>query len=289
MCLDCGRQCEKIALGERRECGHCGSRQSTSSLQAKHPSLLQKAITACMGEVACIKKMVQQEHCEDDYIIDGSRAEALAALKAMVKVDAAAEAREGRKHGDAGHSIWELRGVHLGKGVCRQKTTDDLFAAFVMWGKHQGSGEGEEGGGAGSGFLAGEEGTGRYNISKALRRLQNFALFQEELFEQFLQEPVEMEELNAPIPYSWVRQYVHVPVARGPEGQRTMENMYSNCQVPAHGSDGEAHDEKRKEDDKKKEVETRTSIRLMFGLFLLMSFDDVAVTGGEWLSNVLDE
>ena len=172
MCLDCGQQCEKSSLGERRECGHCGCKQSTSSLEAKHPSLLQKAISACMGEVACINKMVQQEQCDDDYIIDGSRAEALAALKAMVKADAAAEARERRKHGSAGPSMWELRGVHLGKGVCRQKTMDDLLAAFVMWGMDKGSGEGEEGGGSGSGFLADVQYTERFNISKALRRLQ---------------------------------------------------------------------------------------------------------------------
>jgi len=57
-----------------------------------------------------------------------------------------------------------------------------------------------------------------------------------------------------------------------------MENVYGTCLAPGHVP-GHVPDREAKE--KREQEETRTSIRVMFGLFMLMSFDDVAVTGGE--------
>jgi hypothetical protein len=71
----------------------------------------------------------------------------------------------------------------LGAGICAAKTRDDLFLAFIMWA--------EQGAGGASGAAGGG---GSFNVSKAMRRLQTFAEYQEANFE-FLCEPIEAAEL----------------------------------------------------------------------------------------------
>lgn len=275
LCLGCGRPCDQSALQERGGCAYCGSKQSLHT----DPSLLRRAMAAIRSEVTCVKKMVKQEQCELDYVIDASPDEALRALRAMVAADAAAEARERAKIGGAGHSIWELRGVHLGSGVCVQKTLDDFLMAFVMWGREGsaretavgGRGAGGEGAGGGREWNgSAPECTARYNISKALRRLQNFAMFQEQCYEQYLQEPVTVEEVGryVSIENHPLKALVGCPVARGPQGHRIMEISYAPADVSAAAAGRECLEP------------PCASFRSFFGLVLLMCFDDVAVTDG---------
>ncbi len=275
LCLECGRPCEQSALEESVVCACCGPRKNDQSL-------MQRAMGAIRSEISCVKKMVQQEQCEHDYIIHATQEEALCALKAMVAADAAAEARERVKNGGAGHSIWELRGVHFGRGVCVNKTMDDFFMAFVMWGREAGSGEAAVGrGAAGSDFFhrsacslrSGSQCSARYNISKALRRLQNFAMFQEQCYERFLLEPVTIDEVDAYV-YSQDQRtrcmlgLIGIPVARGPQGHRIMELSYAFVQPSAAASSRQSQEA------------AHSCFRNLFGQILLMSFDDVAVTDG---------
>jgi hypothetical protein len=259
-------------------CPYCGPRKND-------PSLLQRAMEAIRSEISCVMRMVKEERCEPDYIIDASQEEALCALRAMMAADAAAEARERARTGGAGHSIWELRGVWMGQGVCENKTMDDFLLAFVMWGKEVGSaGGGAEGA---SEFLVHRTAlsprsvsrcTARYNISKAMRRLQNFALFQEECYERFLQDPVTIEELDPCVYYQQGARCIGtlaLPVARGPQGHRIMEIAYDLAQPSAAAS------------SRADLATSRANFRKWFGLTLLLSFDDVATSDGLiWRENL---
>ena len=69
---------------------------------------------------------------------------------------------------------WALRGVHLGKGIALGKTLDDMYSSFLHW-AHKPEDVSEK----------------RFNITKAYRRLEAFATFQETHFDEFFNEPIE--------------------------------------------------------------------------------------------------
>ena len=102
------------------------------------------------------KMMSNMEGSEqrDDVVMTCAMPEALAALHNMMQKTAAAEAAAGRR-------TWELRGVHIGKGPAAGKTLDDFLAAFLHWCQKED-----------------DRAAGRFNVTKAMRRLTSFAEYQ---------------------------------------------------------------------------------------------------------------
>eukprot|EP00040_Diaphanoeca_grandis_P024493 m.134675 g.134675 ORF g.134675 m.134675 type:complete len:386 (+) comp29750_c1_seq4:127-1284(+) len=70
---------------------------------------------------------------------------------------------------------WELRGVHLGKGIALGKTLDDVYSSFLHWAQKPE-----------------DVSEKRFNITKAYRRLEAFATFQETHFDEFFNEPIDV-------------------------------------------------------------------------------------------------
>ena len=235
-------QCGQGSTSERQhKCSACDSGEWTLAA-GESRSLIRTFLAQAKAEVAIHKQgKTDAAHQEDDFIVTASQQEALAALKALVAAAVAAEARQKREHGGTGRcSIWDLRGVHLGAGICVAKTRDDLFLAFVMWAEQE---------------------PGSFNVSKAMRRLQAFAEFQEAHFEAFLSEPIELADLAK-------CDLVNLPVSKTTSGHRAL--VFNGMKYPEFTREN-----------------VKDIMRFNFGIALCMSFDDVSVRCGVmWIENL---
>jgi hypothetical protein len=168
-CAECGRG---TATVEQRSCADCGGSEwnfagvsalATAGMQSEFIHFLQ-TINGSLGFEG-----------EDDVIVMGDLSEediglaaAQAVLNSMVEKARASEGELGCR--------WDLRSLHLGKGICVDKTRADVLRAFLLWSQT------EE-----------DQHNARFNVSKAFRRMGNFVLWCEK-FEKFLQEPLTLDD-----------------------------------------------------------------------------------------------
>ena len=234
-CYLCGQGSTSEA---QQKCSACnGSEWTLAAGESK--SVIRSFLTHAKAEIASLRQSQNAAaHQEADYIVTASQQEALLALKAMVAAAVAAEARQGGKQSGSRKCIWDLRGVHLGAGICVAKTRNDLFLAFIMWAEQE---------------------AGRFNVSKAMRRLQTFAEYQEEHFEH-LREPIELAEL-AEIELSDEGRLLSLPLSKTTSGHRA---LVFTCEKK-FGVTPES---------------CRRTTRFIFGVVLCLSFDDLTVTNG---------
>jgi len=234
-CYLCGQGSTKEA---QEKCSACNGSEWTLA-EGESRSVIRSFLTQAKAEIASLRQSQNAAaHQKEDYIVTASQQEALLALKGMVAAAVAAEARQQRKLTGSRKCIWDLRGVHLGVGICVAKTRDDLFLAFIMWA---------------------EEGAGRFNVSKAMRRLQTFAEYQEAHFEH-LREPIELAEL-AEIELSDEGSRLSLPLSKTISGHRALVST----SPPKLGVTPESD---------------RRTTRYIFGVVLCLSFDDLTVNNG---------
>jgi len=230
---------------QQLKCSACDSSEWTLAA-GENRSLIGTFLAAVRAETAIYRRAkTDAAHQEDDIIVTASQQEALAALKALVAAARAAETMQENDHSERGRcSIWDLRGVHLGAGICVTKTRDDLFLAFIIWAEQE---------------------PGSFNVSKALRRLQAFAKFQEENFEAYLSEPIDLAELaKCDVETS-------LPASKTASGHRWISYHRMNLPWEFTG-------------ERVKEI-----IRCNFGIALCLIFDDVSVKCGVlWVEDMCD-
>ena len=236
-CYQCGQGCASEA---QEQCHVCNCREWTRPQGQAASSWIRRLLSWVMVDLRTMlaaKRAGAQR--QDDYVVTTSRGEALDALKGMVASAAAADVRQqqanDRHH--THHSIWELRGVHLGSGVCAGKTRDDLFLAFVIWA---------------------EQGPGIYNVSKAMRRLQAFAEFQEQHFQRFFSTPLEVQDASLSA-YT----FANIWLPQDPAGRRSLVIEVVEAPQTPHT-----------------EESIREFVRFYFLMVLCLCFDDLSVSGG---------
>ena len=182
-CSKCGKGSTKA---DRDTCKECGA-----SVWMLVDSADADGLKASITSEAKMMAEMEGKDAADDVVKVCKLPDALAALQEQV--DAA----------KASSRAFEFRGVHLGKGVATGKSVHDLLTAFLYWAQKP---EDREAGLCPSHvplFFAPLRlltlqhqycnirlGAGRFNISKAFRRLQTFAEYQEKYFDQFFSEPV---------------------------------------------------------------------------------------------------
>jgi hypothetical protein len=113
-----------------------------------------ESLKASMVSEAKMMSNMEGSEQKGDVVMACAMPEALAALHDMMQKAAAAAAA-------AGKQTWELRGVHIGQGPAAGKTLDDFLVAFLHWCQK------DE-----------DRAAGRFNVSKAMRRLTSFAEYQ---------------------------------------------------------------------------------------------------------------
>ena len=158
-CVQCGRGSTKADRATCKDCG-CSEWVMVDSADGLKASMVSEA-----------KMMNDMDGKEEtgDIVIVCPLPDALSALSQMVQEKA--DAAKGGEH------TWEFRGVHLGHGAAAGKTQDDLLTAFLYWAQKPADRE-----------------AGRFNVSKAMRRLTAFAIFQEKYCEEFFADPVIVTE-----------------------------------------------------------------------------------------------
>lgn len=110
-----------------------------------------------------VEMMAEKEGKEaaDDVIKVCKLPEAIAALQDVVDA------------GKTGPRALEFRGVHRGKGVATEKSLHELLTAFLYWAQKPE-----------------DRDAGRFNITKAFRRLKSFAEYQEKYFHKIFADPL---------------------------------------------------------------------------------------------------
>ena len=250
-CYQCGHGSTK-----QREphCGKCGCHRWTRAA-GEAMSTVETFIGLLRQEASILNQVViETANSFDDLIVTGSQQKALDALRTLVAAASAADGEESEQ-GGAGHrrSIWEFRGVHLGFGICQKKKLDDLLLAFIMWAEEPSASIHE---------------AASFNVTKAMRRLSNFASFQEEHFERFFSEPLELADISRT--GHACGEMMHIPLWVDSDGYRVCE---CTCTLPVT--------------DNPRTDTTRQFMRYFFGLILCMSFDDVCVSNGvQWFEDM---
>ena len=252
-CFQCGHGSTKE---EQPHCPKCGNRSWTRAA-GEVMSTIQTLMQFIKLEAALLnQKQVQEATLANDVIVTGSQQDALAALRAAVATAAAAEAQEQRQQGGERKGlIWELRGVHLGAGICRTKSLDDLLLAFIMWAEEPRPDNQE---------------TSSFNVSMAMRKLTSLACFQEEHFD-FFSEPLEVAEI--PTTSDELGQ-IYLPRRTSSSGQRICTTLYPpdslDSLIKSHSESLGSHSEDL----------VRRVMRMVFGTMLCMCFDDACVSKG---------
>ena len=78
--------------------------------------------------------------------------------------------------GVAGDERFEYRSLHLGHGVCKGRTVEDVHRTFLLWSQKPADREADS-----------------FNVSKAFRRLTAFADYTTSMFDKYFTSPVDME------------------------------------------------------------------------------------------------
>jgi hypothetical protein len=156
-CSVCGRGSAKV---ERETCQYCRASEWITAQDGA------ESFKWTVAHEATLMNSMEGTDNSNDEIMVCSLQEAITALRSMMETIATSERQRGERS-------FELRGVHFGKGAAVGKDIDDLLRAFLYWAQTPECREAE-----------------RFNISKAMRRLESFAQFQEKYFDQYFSDPV---------------------------------------------------------------------------------------------------
>lgn len=203
-----------------------------------------KRLTASSGHkvvtgaaVSQAKDMSESDGADyaDDMIVTGPMSEAMAALEKLVDDDKAA---------NPASKIWELRGLHLGEGLCAGKTFGDVLQSFLRWVQKPDDVISE-----------------KFNVSKAFRRAQAFAEWQEDHADKYLQKPIDTSDpefvaMSEMLPTT-IPDYELGPESQGLEGAVPMFVSLKNGKV---GKKQAKHSDE-------------AIMRFMFGTLLPLMFD----------------
>jgi hypothetical protein len=149
---------------------------------------------------------------------------------------------------------YDLRGVHLGKSVCRGKTKEDLYKGFLLWSQKDQDIK-----------------TNSFNVSKAFRRFESFATAQEKHYSKtgHFKEPVYYSELEN------VRAIFPLVVGQEPLKNTPKEKPLDGCLFWAIDLTKCEH-----YDLKKHGIELSELFRFLWYYLLSSIFDDIACHPG---------
>lgn len=128
-------------------------------------------MTGSMAEVLKVfKTIIEKRRAEDDLAFLAENIEDDLTISKKSK-------KKRRENGPCNPQRWDLRSVHLGNGVAAGRTMDDVYTAFLRWAQKPEDVESKT-----------------FNISKAERRFETFATFQDEIFDKYFTEPIDLQE-----------------------------------------------------------------------------------------------
>lgn len=162
-CVKCGNGTVKA---DRDSCKQCGGSEWTTQVAA---STDQAALYDSVTSEAKMMDNMDGDEQKDDQVITGNQEEALKALQALVTKD--------KQDSEAKSTLWDFRSVHLGHGIAKGKSIDDVCYSFLRWCQK------EE-----------DRTSNRYNVTKAFRRMKAFAQFADKHFDTYFSTPIDMCE-----------------------------------------------------------------------------------------------